>query len=122
MRVTNENALYEIVPSMIGLQHECEMLYDWFKKDYSESDLRILCDFNAILHTLRIQFEVLAGEEVSENRLYFKSKPIILGERDLRNEALVYGFLKEFNKQIRLQIQNVFNTHYLREKQRLGIE
>lgn len=116
-----KDSLYDIVPVMIPLQHEVDLLKEWFKKDYPESDLRVLCDFNAILHTLKIQLEVLAGEEVSENRLYFKANPIVIGERDLRNEAFMYRFVKDFNQNVRPQLQHVFNTHYLQEKQRMGL-
>lgn len=114
----NQNALYEMVPLAEALAHEVDFLKEWFKKDYPESELRVTSDFNALLYTLKIQIEVLAGEEVSKDRLYFKSTPIVLSERDLRNEALMYGFVKEFNKQVRIMVQNVFNKHYLEQKQR----
>jgi hypothetical protein len=107
-----------MVPLAEALAHEVDLLKEWFKKDYPESELRVTSDFNALLYTLKIQIEVLAGEEVSKDRLYFKSTPIVLSERDLRNEALMYGFVKEFNKQVRIMVQNVFNKHYLEQKQK----
>ena len=106
-----------MVPLAEALSHEVDLLKEWFKKDYPESELRVTSDFNALLYTLKIQIKVLAGEEVSRDRLYFKSTPIVLSERDLRNEALMYGFVKEFNKQVRIMVQNVFNKHYLEQKQ-----
>lgn len=113
----NQDALYEVVPTMIGLQHEVNLLEEWFKKDYPESKLRVSCDFNSILFVLKVQIELLMGEEVAKNRLHYKPRPIVISERELKDERLMFAFVKEFNKNVRGQIQQVFNTHYLREKQ-----
>lgn len=114
----NRDALYEMVPLAEALAHEVDLLHEWFKRDYPESDLRVLCDFNSLLYVLKIEIEVLMGEEVSTNRMYFKSTPIVLSELVLKNEAMMYGFVKMFNEQVRTMIQNVFNKHYIQEKQK----
>lgn len=117
----NQDTLYEIIPIAEGLADEVDRLEKWFKQDYPESELRVICDFNSVLYVLKIRLEVLMGEEVTENRLFFRSKDIILAEKELKNESLMYGFIKLFNQEMRKQVQNAFNTHYLQEKQRLGL-
>lgn len=103
------------------LQYEVSLLREWFKRDYPESDLRVNCDFNGVLFSLNIQISVLMGEEVASDRLLFKSQPIRLVEKDLRNHSFMDAFFKEFNKQIRMQIQTAFNAHYQREQQKIGL-
>lgn len=107
------------------IEHETKLLKEWFKKDYSESDIRVKCDFNSILFVLSIEIEVLMGEEVTDgltnNRMFFKSRPIRLMERDLRNKSLMNAFYKEFNPSLRKMIQGAFNLHYLEQKQKAGV-
>lgn len=109
------NLIFDIAPIAERLQHEVSLLREWFKKDYSESDLRVDADFNGVLFVLKIDISVLMGAEVAENRALLKST-IRLQERDLRNPDLMEGFFREFNKQVRLQIQNGFNKHYLEQQ------
>lgn len=108
------------------IEYETKLLREWFKKDFPESDLRVSCDFNAILFILKIEIEVLMGEEVTEgltgDRMFFKSRPIVLVEKDLRNRSLMEAFYKEFNPSLRKMIQGAFNRHYLEQKQKAGVE
>ncbi len=117
---------FDMVPIAERLKHETEVLKEWFKKDYPESELRVSCDLNGVLFCLSITIEILMGEEVTkeltDDRLYFKSRPIRLVEKDLRNRSLMEGFYKEFQPQLRKQIQGAFNRHYLEQKQRVGLE
>lgn len=100
------------------LQHEVSLLREWFKRDYSESDLRVDCDFNGVLFSLSIQVTVLMGTEVAKNRLLFKSSPIRLVEKELRNRSFMNQFYKAFQENLRKQIQSAFNRHYEIEKMR----
>lgn len=64
----NQDTLYEIIPIAEGLADEVDRLEKWFKQDYPESELRVICDFNSVLYVLKIRLEVLMGEEVTENK------------------------------------------------------
>ena len=107
-----------MLPYAERLQHEVSLLREWFKRDYPESDLRVNCDFNGVLFCLSIQVEVLMGDEVAKNRLFFKSKPIRLVEKQIRNEGFMEAFFRYFNEGMRKQIQSAFNKHYAIQKEK----
>ena len=115
---------FDMQPIASRLSHETDRLREWFKIDYPESDLRVEADFNGVLFVLKIDITVLMGEETVEkttqDRGYFKST-IRLLEKDLRNPSLMEGFFREFNTQVRKQIQNSFNSHYNLQKQKAGV-
>lgn len=100
------------------LQHEVSLLREWFKRDYSESDLRVNCDFNGVLFSLSIEVTVLMGSEVAKDRLLFKSNPIRLVEKDLRNSSFMDQFYRAFQENLRKQISGAFNRHYEIQKMR----
>lgn len=109
---------FDLVPLAEGLEHEVSLLKEWFDRDYPESELRVHCDFNGVLFSLSIVVEVLMGDEVSSNRLFFKSQPIRLTEKDLKNPGFMSAFMKYFNEGFRKQISGAFNRHYAVQKER----
>ena len=109
---------FDMSPYAERLQHEFSLLREWFKRDYPESDLRCESDFNGVLFCLSIQVSVLMGEEVAKDRLLFRSNPIRLVEKDLRNKGFMEAFFRYFNEGMRKQIQLAFNTHYAIQKQK----
>ena len=103
---------FDLVPIAERLAYETQLLEEWFKKDYPESTIRVKADMNGVLFCLSIIVEVLMGEEVAKDRLFFKSAPIRLQEKDLRNEGFMNAFFSYFNEGMRKQIQTAFNHHY----------
>lgn len=62
------------------------------------------------------------GEEVAKDRLLFRSQPIRLVEKDLKNKGFMEAFFGYFNEGMRKQIQNAFNKHYEVQKQKEGVD
>lgn len=104
------------------LNHEFDLLREWFKRDYPESDLRCDADFNGVLFCLSIRVSVLMGQEVAKDRLLFNSQPIRLVEKDLRNKGFMEAFFRYFNEGMRKQIQSAFNRHYSIQKEKEAAE
>lgn len=109
---------FDLFPIAERLQYETKLLEEWFTRDYPESTLRVNADFNGVLFSLKIVVEVLMGEEVAQDRLFFKSAPINLMEKDLRNKGFMEAFFRYFNEGYRKQIQNAFNKHYAIQKEK----
>lgn len=116
--------IYDVKSVADRVQHEVDLLREWFRRDYPESDLRAVCEFNGILFTLKITIEVLMGKEVTEdltgNRGFFRARPIFLTEKDLRDPGFMEEFYRVFNPEIRRLIQGSFNRHYLQQKIEAG--
>lgn len=109
---------FDLAPIAERLQHEVSLLEEWFKKDYPESTLRVLTDFNGVLFSMSIVVEVLMGSEVAKDRLFFKSHPIRLVEKDIRNKGFMEAFFRYFNEGYRKQISGAFNRHYAIQKEK----
>lgn len=116
--MTKPELRFDFVPIAERLAYETNLLEEWFKKDYPESTLRVKAELNGVLFTLSIHVELLMGEEVAKDRLFFKSAPIRLQEKEIRNEAFMHSFFDYFNEGMRKQIQTAFNHHYNVQKQK----
>lgn len=109
---------YDFVPIAERLAYETELLEKWFKQDYPESTLRVKADLNGVLFTLSITVEVLMGDEVAKDRLFFKSQPIRLEEKQIKNQTFMKAFFDYFNEGYRKQISSAFNRHYAIQKEK----
>lgn len=97
------------------LNHECDLLREWFRRDFPESDLRVTVDVNNITRSFTITVRVLMGSEMVQNRGFFENK-IVLREKEIINPSFMKAFFKEFGNAYRIQISNAVNAHYLRER------
>lgn len=97
------------------LYEECELLRKWFKRDFPESDLRVLVDADNIRRSFTITVRVLMGEEMVQNRGFFENK-IVLSEKEIINPSFMRAFFKQFGNQYRKQIASAVNRHYQQEK------
>lgn len=97
------------------LHHETQLLSDWFKKDFPESNLKVVIDVDNILRSFTITTRVLMGAEMVNNAGFFQNI-IKLQEKDIINPSFMRAFFKEFNNHYRKQIADAVNRHYLQEK------
>lgn len=99
------------------LQFEVGLLREWFRSDFPESDLKVVVDADNITRTLSITTSVLMGEEMVDNRGFFKNT-LVLHEKEIINPLFMRGFFKEFNNGYRKQISEAVNRHYMAEVQK----
>jgi len=99
------------------LQFEVGLLREWFRSDFPESDLKVVVDADNITRTLSITTSVLMGEEMVDNRGFFKNT-LVLQEKEIINPLFMRGFFKEFNNGYRKQISEAVNRHYMAESQK----
>ncbi len=97
------------------LNHECDLLRDWFKKDFPECDLKLIVDVNQILRSFKITVRILMGEEMVQNRGFFENK-IMLSEKDIINPSFMRAFFREFGNSYRIQISTAINRHYNQQR------
>jgi hypothetical protein len=97
------------------LHHETQLLSDWFKQDFPESNLKVIIDVDNILRSFTITTRVLMGAEMVDNMGFFQNK-IVLQEKEIINPSFMRAFFKEFNNNYRKQIAGAINRHYIQEK------
>ena len=97
------------------LNHECDLLRDWFNKDFPESDLKLIVDVDNIRRTFTITVRILMGFEMVKNAGFFENK-IVLQEKDIINPSFMRAFFKHFGNEYRKEIARAINAHYNREK------
>lgn len=97
------------------LHHETQLLSDWFKLDFPESNLKVIVDVDNVLRSFTITTRVLMGSEMVDNAGFFQNK-LTLREKDIINPSFMRAFFKEFNNQYREQIAGAVNRHYQQEK------
>lgn len=97
------------------LHHETQLLSDWFKQDFPESNLKVIIDVDNVLRSFTITTRVLMGAEMVDNAGFFQNK-IQLQEKDIINPSFMRAFFKQFNNMYREQIAGAVNRHYVQER------
>lgn len=111
--------------TMDGLFNEVSLLREWFKKEFSECDLRIHVDLNKITLLLSIDVRVMTSKEVTEldkrgkprevNQGFFEC-PIRISEKQFMNDRFMTPFLRSFNDELRKNISQSVNNHLIMER------
>ena len=98
------------------LYHEANLLSDWFKKDFPESDLKLIIDVDNIRRKFIITCRILMGDEMAHDRGFFENK-VILEERDIIKPAFMKSFCRAMGNEYRQEIARKINSYYHQQKE-----
>lgn len=104
-----ENILKEV-------HFESELLCEWFKKDFPESDMKVVVDVNNVTRSFTITVRVLMGREMA-NDIGFYEKKLPMKEQDIIKPGFMKAFFKVYNGDFRKEIANFVNSYYQQQKE-----
>lgn len=95
---------------------ESELLCQWFKRDFPESDMKIVVDVNNVTRSFTITVRVLMGREMA-NDIGFYEKALPMREKDIINPSFMKAFFKHYNGGFRKEIADFVNSYYHQQKE-----
>lgn len=104
-----ENILKEV-------HFESELLCEWFKRDYPESDMKIVVDVDNIRRSFTITVRVLMGREMAKD-IGFYDKRLPMYEKDIIKPGFMKAFFRHYNGDFRKEISNFVNSYYQQQKE-----
>lgn len=98
------------------VHYESSLLCEWFKKDFPESDMKIIVDVDNVYRSFTITVRVLMGREMA-NDIGFYEKKLPMKERDIIKPGFMNAFFKVFNGDFRKEISSFVNSYYQQQKE-----